>query len=90
MGHMLINYGKIIRESLKDFGFVDKIPELHGVTFKTNSDNIIYKIEDIGFRVYVTILWENPHTKKMEEAAYKRTTVHRLFNQGVWVITDDF
>jgi hypothetical protein len=74
-----------ISESVEEFGFVNT-PELNGVTFKsTDSYDIIYKIDDIGFRGYVTILWENPHTKKMEETAYKRDTVYRLFKQGVWI-----
>jgi len=76
---------KPISESVEEFGFVNT-PELNGVTFKSaDSDDIIYKIDDIGFRGYVTILWENPHTKKMEETAYKRDTVYRLFKQGVWI-----
>ena len=79
-----MNLKRIIREEMEDFGFVDKIPELHGVSFKVeNFDNPVYTIIDKGDRYYVEVTWTySPgNTNTIRE---KRSVVMKLFKNGTW------
>lgn len=81
-----IPYKKPIQES-EDFDFIDDSPELHGVTFKVMGYDLVYQIEDEGFRSYVNITWIKSDGSK-EESAYKRDTVNKYFRDGSWVVYD--
>lgn len=85
MGHMLIKYRKIIRESLEDFGFVNNIPELHGVKFKDLDSDTIFTVIDIGFRSYVDVTWVDDDGEPVT-IPYLRHQVIKQFTSNRWVI----
>ena len=80
-----MNIKKIIREEMDDFGFVDNMPELHGVSFKAGGFDKVYTIIDKGSRFYVDVTWINPANGKTESSKYKRSVVMRFFKNGTWV-----
>lgn len=80
-----MNIKKIIREEMDDFGFVDNMPELHGVSFKAGGFDKVYTIIDKGSRFYVDVTWINVANGKTESSKYKRSVVMRFFKNGTWV-----
>ena len=78
-----MNLKRIIREEMEDFGFVDNMPELHGVSFKVEGFGKVYTIIDKGFRFYVDVTWKN-NTGKTESTPQKRSVVMKLFKNGTW------
>ena len=79
-----MNLKRIIREEMEDFGFVDNMPELHGVSFKAVGFGKVYTIIDKGFRFYVDVTWINNTNGKTESTPYKRSVVMKLFKNGTW------
>ena len=70
---------------MEDFGFVDNMPELHGVSFKAGGfDRPVYTIMDSGHRYYVDVTWINNVNGKTESTPQKRSVVMKLFKNGTW------
>ena len=77
-----------IFESTKgDFGFVDDIPELDGITFKADEWDVnVYTVKDFGDKDTVEIHWVMDGLKR--STTYKRDTVMELFRDGSWTPID--